>query len=304
MRPLLLAYGSASLCYAALLAGSGAPPLQGFPVYSAAAGSCILLALLAAAFAGLWRPRLPSAQDALTGAATIGVVVSSTLALLVPASVLAVLGQKVGCLLVAERPAEVSRLRWLSALSLGVLAIAASAVHAPRRAAWEACALAVLYVASYKLKLRASGDPSRPVDLGAEQLVVAALLLTASAALGGPGGSTLAGDWRLWAAGLASTAAGISSTAIILIPSRRGLNFVAYRMAGLLAALASQALAGRATLWTLGASAAGAAAAYLSLPPNTSPKPSSRGASSSGLPRRFTSTGAPDASLPSLPPTV
>jgi hypothetical protein len=264
LRPILAVYAACSLLYALLCQAGGYHPLAAFPVYLTACAVFIPAVMRIGRRMGVWKwqdelpRRAPRRNAVMTARATLGIITSSTLALLVPNSVGAILSAKVGCLMLTSRAR-----RWRILIG-GTVAVVLSAIGKPILASVLGILLGIGYVYSYKVKLQnAKPDPdqSRAQFLAMSQrqagylvaltipvwVLVAYLFVPASVVTAQHGSVIPWTDPLLWIAGAASTLMGVLGTGIIIRPEPHSLTFPAYRMTSLLAALASQVLLGRAS---------------------------------------------------------
>jgi len=236
----LVGYFAASAVYALLCVGVGrtySPPAA-FQVY--ALGLCVWLvvALSVGRLTGLWRWRRawpPSRVELLAAAGSVLILTSSTLALLLPRSLAAVVLCKVGPLFLAARDRPVL-------LVFAALAAAMSVWNAPFSASILPLCLALAHVLGYYLKLAACRE-ARDFDLAAEQVALAGLVLAVAGGFFCFTEPAPISDWRLWGIAAASTVAGLTSTRLLLLP-RQSTALAGYKSAGLAAAVAASAVCG------------------------------------------------------------
>ncbi len=146
---------SAAYAFTCGLLGRSYGPLAAYQTYTLACSAALVLALVGGRLTGLWQWRKlwpPSMAASKAALASVMILTASTLALLSPSSLLAIVAGKAG------RLALVARVSPPSALVLPLLGMIAAVLAAwtkPPIAAVLPLALAGLYVAGYWVKLRA-----------------------------------------------------------------------------------------------------------------------------------------------------
>ncbi len=146
---------SAAYAFTCGLLGRSYGPLAAYQTYTLACSAALVLALVGGRLTGLWKWRKlwpPSMAASKAALASVMILTASTLALLSPSSLLAIVAGKAG------RLALVARMSPPSALVLPLLGMIAAVLAAwtkPPIAAVLPLALAGLYVAGYWVKLRA-----------------------------------------------------------------------------------------------------------------------------------------------------
>lgn len=157
---LYFACSAAYACTCGLL-GRSYGPLAAYQTYTLACSAALVLALAGGRLTGLWQWRKlwpPSMAASKAAVASVMILTASTLALLSPSSLLAIVAGKAG------RLALVARVSPPSALVLPLLGMIAAVLAAwtkPPIAAVLPLALAGLYVAGYWVKLRAVAESKR-----------------------------------------------------------------------------------------------------------------------------------------------
>ena len=159
----LALYFACSAAYALTcgLLGRSYGPLAAYQTYTLACSAALVLALIGGRLTGLWQWRKlwpPSMAASRAALASVMILTASTLALLSPSSLLAIVAGKAG------RLALVARVSPPSALVLPLLGMIAAVLAAwtkPPIAAVLPLALAGLYVAGYWVKLRAVAESKR-----------------------------------------------------------------------------------------------------------------------------------------------
>lgn len=156
---------SAAYAFTCGLLGRSYGPLATYQTYTLACSAALVLALFGGRLSGAWKWRKlwpPSIAASKAALASVMILTASTLALLSPSSLLAVVAGKAG------RLALVARVSPPSALVLPLLGMIAAVLAAwtkPPIAAVLPLALAGLYVAGYWVKLRAVAESKRGYDL-------------------------------------------------------------------------------------------------------------------------------------------
>ena len=149
---------SAAYAFTCGLLGRSYGPLAAYQTYTLACSVALVLALAGGRLTGLWEWRKlwpPSMAASKAALASVMILTASTLALLSPSSLLAIVAGKAG------RLALVARVSPPSALVLPLLGMIAAVLAAwtkPPIAAVLPLALAGLYVAGYWVKLRAVAE--------------------------------------------------------------------------------------------------------------------------------------------------
>ena len=149
---------SAAYAFTCGLLGRSYGPLAAYQTYTLACSAALVLALAGGRLTGLWEWRKlwpPSMAASKAALASVMILTASTLALLSPSSLLAIVAGKAG------RLALVARVSPPSALVLPLLGMIAAVLAAwtkPPIAAVLPLALAGLYVAGYWVKLRAVAE--------------------------------------------------------------------------------------------------------------------------------------------------
>lgn len=255
MPALLISYFVVSLIYAYVCGrlGHAYTALAGYQSYAIACSGALLPALAGGRLAGVWQWRKlwpPSPAATRAALASVVIMTASTLSLLSPSSLLAVVASKAGCLLLVARISPISA---LALPGLAVVAVVLAAATKPPTAAVMPLLFAALYVMGYWLKLGAVAVSKErtecPVDfLASEQVLVALGSLAVAAVMSHFAPPAPMGDWRLWAIGAASLGAGLLGTALMLRRELPAITFPAYKAAGLLAALGASAARGELRL--------------------------------------------------------
>ncbi len=154
---------SAAYAFTCGLLGRSYGPLAAYQMYTLACSVALVLALAGGRLTGLWEWRKlwpPSMAASKAALASVMILTASTLALLSPSSLLAIVAGKAG------RLALVARVSPPSALVLPLLGMIAAVLAAwtkPPIAAVLPLALAGLYVAGYWVKLRAVTEAKQSV---------------------------------------------------------------------------------------------------------------------------------------------
>ena len=252
---LLLCYAVASFAYSALCGGSKYPPLAAYQVYALAMPVWFALGL------ALYRlrsplPRLwpPTKREALQAFAAVLVLTAETLALLMPASVVAIVAGKGGCLAFPDPTDPRPWHKKLRLAGLAFLAVVLASLHKPLRLLWLPILLAILYIIGHRLALRAVRMAKVDRDIsgffGAAQVLVIGGALALAAVFHGAAPSAPVGDVRLWVVAAASMACGLLGLRIKLHRTPEGIVFPAYRAASLCCALGASAARGEALHWS------------------------------------------------------
>lgn len=276
---LLLSYCLCSFTYSlllGLLGRSGGSPLSTFQVYALAMPCWFLCGALVEAGWRKWRTKRsegdsqdhsvnlptqppnywpPTRRESLAALASVMILASETLSLLMPQSVVAVVAGKGGCLLIPD-PTDERPVWQRYAFAVPVfLAVALAAMHKPLRVLLVPLGLALVYIAGNALKLRACRSAKREDGakggfLRAGQLVVLGLSLALSSVFSHFARPAALGDWRLWLVAGCSMGCGLIGTRLVLHRTRQAVVYPAYRAASLLCALGASAARGEALSWS------------------------------------------------------
>jgi len=252
---LLLCYAVASFTYSALCGGSRSPPLAAYQVYALAMPVWFALGLALYRLRGPL-PRLwpPTKREALQAFAAVLVLTAETLALLMPASVVAIVAGKGGCLVFPDPTDPRPWHKKLRLAGLAFLAVVLASLHKPLRVLWLPLLLAILYIIGHRLALRAVRMAKVDRDIsgffGAAQVLVIGGALALAAVFHGVAPSAPIGDVRLWVVAAASMACGLLGLRIKLHRTPEGIVFPAYRAASLCCALGASAARGEALHWS------------------------------------------------------
>jgi hypothetical protein len=238
----LFLYAVASFSYSSLcgVLGRGVHPLGAYQVYAVACAVWFLVGCVVFRPKRLWPP---TKTESLAAVGSVIILTSETLALLSPASLLAVIAGKAGCLLIPDKDDRRPLLLRYGLAGLTFIAILLASQGKPLRTSLLPLGLAVLYFFGHRLVLhsvrQAKGgtNSEKHTFLAAKQVVVAGLVLIVSAAFSHAAPSAPLSDWRLWLLGLASLSAGVLGTRLVLRSERQGVVFPAYRATSLLCAL-------------------------------------------------------------------
>ncbi len=264
---LLLCYAVASFAYSALCGGSKYPPLAAYQVYALAMpvwfavgltvyklGLLLSQRLNPDASADLPRMWPPTKREALQAFAAVLVLTAETLALLMPASVVAIVAGKGGCLAFPDPTDPRPWHKKLRLAGLAFLAVVLASLHKPFRLLWLPILLAILYIIGHRLALRAVRMAKVDRDItgffGAAQVLVIGGALALAAVFHGAAPSAPVGDVRLWVVAAASMACGLLGLRIKLHRTPEGIVFPAYRAASLCCALGASAARGETLHWS------------------------------------------------------
>ena len=212
---LLLCYAVASFAYSALCGGSKYPPLAAYQVYALAMPVWFALGLALYRLRGPL-PRLwpPTKREALQAFAAVLVLTAETLALLMPASVVAIVAGKGGCLAFPDPTDPRPWHKKLRLAGLAFLAVVLASLHKPLRLLWLPLLLAILYIIGHRLALRAVRMAKVDRDIsgffGAAQVLVIGGALALAAVFHGAAPS--APDWRCSAVGCCSSIHGLRAS--------------------------------------------------------------------------------------------
>lgn len=251
---LLACYAAASFTfsYSTALLGRAYHPLGAYQSYAA----CVLVWLLVG-FAVIKPKRLwpPTKAESLSALASVMILTSETIALMLPASVVAVVAGKAGCLAIPDRDDPRPWHRKYALAALVACAVVLASVHKPLRVLLAPLALAAVYVAGNAIKLRAvrvakRDHEAKPGFLSAGQLVVCGLTLALSSAFSRFAPPAPLGDWRIWVVGGASLAAGLLGCRLMLHKSPQSVVYPAHRAASLVCSLGASAARGEALHWS------------------------------------------------------
>lgn len=238
----LFLYAVASFSYSSLcgVLGRGVHPLGAYQVYAVACAVWFLVGCAVFRPKRLWPP---TKAEGLSAVGSVIILTSETLALLSPASLLAVIAGKAGCLLIPDKDDRRPLLMRYGLAGLTFIAILLASQGKPLRTSLLPLGLATLYFLGHRLVLhsvrQAKGGTTldKHTFLAAKQVVVAGLVLIVSAVFSHAAPSAPLSDWRLWLLGLASLSAGVLGTRLVLRSERQGVVFPAYRATSLLCAL-------------------------------------------------------------------
>ncbi len=149
---------SAAYAFTCGLLGRSYGPLAAYQTYTLACSAALVLALIGGRLTGLWEWRKlwpPSMAASKAALASVMILTASTLALLSPSSLLAIVAGKAGRLVLVARVSPPSA---LVLPLLGMIAAVLAAWTKPPIAAVLPLTLAGLYVAGYWVKLRAVAE--------------------------------------------------------------------------------------------------------------------------------------------------
>lgn len=251
---LLACYALASFTfsYSAALLGRAYHPLGAYQSYAA----CVLAWLLVG-FA-ITRPKRlwpPTKAESLSAVASVMILTAESIALMLPASIVAVVAGKAGCLAIPDRDDPRPWHRKYALAALAACAVVLASVHKPLRILLAPLALAAVYVAGNAIKLKAvrtakSAHEAKPGFLSAGQLVVCGLTLTLSSAFSRFAPPAPLTDWHLWVVGGASLAAGLLGCRLMLHRTPQSIVYPAHRAASLICSLGASAARGEALHWS------------------------------------------------------
>lgn len=183
---LLACYVAASFTfsYSAALLGRAYHPLGAYQSYAACVLAWLLVGFAVTRPKRLWPP---TKAESLSALASVMILTSETIALMLPASVVAVVAGKAGCLAIPDRDDPRPWHRKYALAALAACAVVLASVHKPLRVLLAPLALAAVYVAGNAIKLRAvrtakASHEAKPGFLSAGQLVVCGLTLALSSA--------------------------------------------------------------------------------------------------------------------------
>lgn len=248
----LYAVASFTFSYSAALLGRAYHPLGAYQTYA----TCVLAWLLVG-FA-ITRPKRiwpPTKAESLSAVASVMILTAESIALMLPASVVAIVAGKAGCLAISDRSDPRPWHRKYALAALAACAVALASVHKPLRILVAPLALAALYVAGNAIKLRAiktakDSHEAKPGFLSAGQLVVCGLTLALSSAFSRFAPPAPIGDWRIWVVGGASLAAGLLGCRLMLHKSPQSVVYPAHRAASLICSLGASAARGEVLHWS------------------------------------------------------
>ena len=252
---LLLCYAVASFAYSALCGGSHYPPLAAYQVYALAMPVWFVLGL------SLYRlrsplPRMwpPTRREALQAFSSVLILTAETLALLMPASIVAIVAGKGGCLAFPDPTDPRPLWQKLRLAGVAMLAVVLASLHKPVRVLWLPLLLAVLYIIGNRLSLRAvrMAKVDREISgfFGAAQATVIGGALALAAVFHTVSPAAPIGDARLWLVTAASMGCGLLGLRIKLHRTPESVVFPAYRAASLCCALGASAARGEALHWS------------------------------------------------------
>lgn len=257
---LLVFYFASALAYSALcgLAGPKYHPIAAFQIYALALAPALAVCLFLGRRIGVWNwQRLwpPTGPETRAALSSLVILTSSTLMLLSPKSMIAVLVAQAGCLcLVIRRRDPVT----LILPGLSIVAVALAASREPWRVAMVPIALGMAKTVGYLIKMRsieaakagegasaASGSGpggssatlvSADDFIAAEQVFISLLALGLAGVFSHAVAPAPLTDWRLWFIAASSLLMGLIGTRIMLRAEPQSITFPAYRMMALLAA--------------------------------------------------------------------
>lgn len=251
---LLACYALASFTfsYSAALLGRAYHPLGAYQSYAACVLAWLLIGFAVTRPKRLWPP---TKAESLSALASVMILTSETIALMLPASVVAVVAGKAGCLAIPDRGDPRPWHRKYALAALAACAVVLASVHKPLRILLAPLALAAVYVAGNVIKLRAvksakESHEAKPGFLSAGQLVVCGLTLALSSAFSRFAPPATLGDWRLWVVGGASLAAGLLGCRLMLHKTPQSVVYPAHRAASLICSLGASAARGEALHWS------------------------------------------------------
>jgi hypothetical protein len=243
---------SFTFSYSAALLGRAYHPLGAYQTYA----TCVLVWLLAG-FAITKPKRLwpPTKAESLSAVASVMILTAETIALMLPASVVAVVAGKAGCLAIPDRSDQRPWHRKYTLAALAACAVVLASVHKPLRILIAPLALAAIYVAGNVIKLKAvrtakDSHEAKPGFLSAGQLVVCGLTLALSSAFSHFAPPAPLTDWRIWVVGGASLSAGLLGCRLMLHRTPQSVVYPAHRAASLVCSLGASAARGEALHWS------------------------------------------------------
>ena len=251
---LLACYAAASFTfsYSAAILGRAYHPLGAYQSYAACGLAWLLVGFAVTRPKRLWPP---TKAESLSALASVMILTSETIALMLPASVVAVVAGKAGCLAIPDRDDPRPWHRKYALAALAACAVVLASVHKPLRILLAPLALAAIYVAGNAIKLKAvrtakASHEAKPGFLSAGQLVVCGLTLALSSAFSRFAPPAPMTDWRIWVVGGASLAAGLLGCRLMLHRAPQSVVYPAHRAASLVCSLGASAARGEALHWS------------------------------------------------------
>ncbi len=251
---LLACYAVASFTfsYSAALLGRAYHPLGAYQSYAACVLAWLLIGFAITRPKRLWPP---TKAESLSAVASVMILTAETIALMLPASIVAVVAGKAGCLAIPDRDDPRPWHRKYALAALAACAVVLASVHKPLRILIAPLALAALYVAGNAIKLKAvrtakSAHEEKPGFLSAGQLVVCGLTLALSSAFSRFAPPAPLTDWHIWVVGGASLAAGLLGCRLMLHKTPQSVVYPAHRAASLVCSLGASAARGEALHWS------------------------------------------------------
>lgn len=251
---LLACYAVASFTfsYSAALLGRAYHPLGAYQSYAACVLAWLLVGFAVTRPKRLWPP---TKAESLSAVASVMILTAESIALMLPASIVAVVAGKAGCLAIPDRDDPRPWYRKYALAALAACAVVLASVHKPLRILVAPLALAAVYVAGNAIKLKAvrtakSAHEAKPGFLSAGQLVVCGLTLALSSAFSRFAPPAPLTDWHLWVVGGASLATGLLGCRLMLHKSPQSVVYPAHRAASLVCSLGASAARGEALHWS------------------------------------------------------
>ena len=251
---LLACYAVASFTfsYSAALLGRAYHPLGAYQSYAACVLAWLLIGFAITRPKRLWPP---TKAESLSAVASVMILTSETIALMLPASIVAVVAGKAGCLAIPDRDDPRPWHRKYALAALAACAVVLASVHKPWRLLLLPLALAVIYYAGNRIKLKAvrtakESHEAKPGFLSAGQLVVCGLTLALSSAFSRFAPPAPLTDWHIWVVGGASLAAGLLGCRLMLHRTPQSIVYPAHRAASLICSLGASAARGEALHWS------------------------------------------------------
>ena len=251
---LLACYAAASFTfsYSAAVLGRAYHPLGAYQSYAACVLAWLLVGFAVTRPKRLWPP---TKAESLSALASVMILTAESIALMLPASVVAVVAGKAGCLAIPDRDDPRPWHRKYALAALAACAVVLASVHKPLRILLAPLALAAVYVAGNAIKLKAvrtakASHEAKPGFLSAGQLVVCGLTLALSSAFSRFAPPAPMTDWRIWIVGGASLAAGLLGCRLMLHKSPQSVVYPAHRAASLVCSLGASAARGEALHWS------------------------------------------------------
>ena len=251
---LLACYAVASFTfsYSAALLGRAYHPLGAYQSYAACVLAWLLIGFAITRPKRLWPP---TKAESLSAVASVMILTAESIALMLPASIVAVVAGKAGCLAIPDRDDPRPWHRKYALAALAACAVVLASVHKPLRILVAPLALAALYVAGNAIKLKAirtakESHEAKPGFLSAGQLVVCGLTLALSSAFSRFVPPAPLTDWHIWVVGGASLAAGLLGCRLMLHKTPQSVVYPAHRAASLVCSLGASAARGEALHWS------------------------------------------------------